>query len=79
MILDAERAAKIDQQYLRLVSGAEAFLVFRPHEAINGVHLDMESWTETLQAYRGNPSDILNLDIGAGPDDDATIFFTSGT
>jgi len=41
-ILDAERAAKIDQQHLHSVSRNETFLVFRPHEAMKYVHLNME-------------------------------------
>jgi hypothetical protein len=60
------------------VAGTEAFLAFRPHQAKVTIP-KMESWMEALQNYRGNPQDILNLDIGAKPDDDATIFFTSGT
>lgn len=39
----------------------------------------LHSWSETINNYKGNTEDISNVDPGVGPDDDATIFFTSGT
>ena len=77
--MDAERASKLDREYLKEKGGTEAVLVFRPEESDDCAVWEMESFSNALGKYYENGKEILDVEIELGPEDNATIFFTSGT
>jgi acyl-CoA synthetase (AMP-forming)/AMP-acid ligase II len=76
---DAERALIFDVERLRREVGTKGFIVFRPHEGKSRPRSDWIDCASAVDAYKGNPKEILDDDLNLSPEDNATIFFTSGT
>ncbi|KAJ7068258.1 hypothetical protein C8F01DRAFT_1117516 [Mycena amicta] len=74
IILDSERAERLVSVVQKL-GGAE-ILVF---ENGNGRWKGMKSWQSVLDEFKGDPMKIFQQDPNILPEDDAVIFFTSGT
>ncbi|KAJ7064327.1 hypothetical protein C8F01DRAFT_1131002, partial [Mycena amicta] len=74
IILDSERADRLVSVTQQL-GGAE-MLVF---ESGNGRWKGMKLWQSVLDEFKGDPMKILQQDPHILPEDDAVIFFTSGT
>lgn len=77
--MDAERAPKLDVEKLRRSIGVKGFVVYRPHERKSKIHEAWVDFGKVLQSYNGNTKLVLDSNPGTLPDDNATIFFTSGT
>ncbi|KAF9075840.1 acetyl-CoA synthetase-like protein [Rhodocollybia butyracea] len=81
LLLDSERADVLEKSIQRIVkqNSMTGVLVFRTHEG-RGSWQGMSSWTEMLRRYEEvNTSAILKEDPGILPEDNAAIYFTSGT
>ncbi|KAI0315983.1 hypothetical protein OF83DRAFT_1129427 [Amylostereum chailletii] len=80
VIVDGQRADMLEghtQSILAKVGNAH-FLVWEPQEGRgkwNGIGI----WEGVLANYRGDPKQVLVHKFNIGPEDDATIMFTSGT
>jgi acyl-CoA synthetase (AMP-forming)/AMP-acid ligase II len=79
IFVDAERAPILDISQLRREAGTVGFIVFRPHEGKIKLDQEWKDWEKTFRAYSGNVKEILEMNPGVVPEDNATIFFTSGT
>ena len=77
--MDAERADKLEPTIKKLVAdaGSTGVLVLESQEG-KGTWEGMTSWDDTLKKFKNDGLYILNMDPGLTPEDDATIFFTSG-
>ncbi|KAF7301658.1 hypothetical protein MIND_00731300 [Mycena indigotica] len=74
ILLDPERADRLVSVRDKL--GAAHVLVFEPGKR----HWKgMQIWESTLNSFKGNHMQILEQDPNILPEDDAMIFFTSGT
>jgi long-subunit acyl-CoA synthetase (AMP-forming) len=80
IIVDAERADKLEPIVRKLITdtGSMGILVFEPHEG-KGTWEGMTSWDYTLKNFKNDGKYLLNLDPELVPEDDAAIFFTSGS
>jgi hypothetical protein len=58
-------------------AGSTGILVLESQEG-KGTWKGMASWDDTLKNFKNNGEYILNLDPELTPEDNATIFFTSG-
>ncbi len=63
---------------LKKTTGISVYLVFND-QAVGGRWAGMDTWTTVCSGDREGSEDILNSDPNVLPDDDAAIFFTSGT
>jgi len=79
VFVDAERAPKLDILRLRREAGTKGFVIFRPHEGKIKLNQDWEDFDRLIRNYSGSGKEILEMSPGTLPDDNATIFFTSGT
>ncbi|KAI0068682.1 acetyl-CoA synthetase-like protein [Artomyces pyxidatus] len=80
VILDGQRADLLEDHASAIAKevGTTGFLVWEHHEGRgkwNGMHI----WSEVLQSERGDAQSVLANDPGLGPEDNATVIFTSGT
>ncbi|KAF8805416.1 acetyl-CoA synthetase-like protein [Phlegmacium glaucopus] len=80
IIVDAERADRLEPTVKKLVAdaGTTGILVLESHEG-KGTWEGMTTWDDALKNFKNDGKYILELDLGLTPEDDATIFFTSGT
>lgn len=80
IIIDPERADKLERIAKKLVAeaGCTGILVLESHEGKDGWE-GMKTWEAAFDDYKGDPRQILNVDPGLVPEDDATILFTSGS
>jgi acyl-coenzyme A synthetase/AMP-(fatty) acid ligase len=81
LILDPERADVLEKSIPKLVkeSNMTGVLVFRPHEG-KGSWTGISSWDDVLHKYDAiDTANFLKEDFGIIPEDDAAIYFTSGT
>ncbi len=86
LVVDPERADTLSsgsllQSITRRATSLRKVLVVRSHEARPGAYSRWKGITdfeEALAAYSG-PTDVWEQEPEASPDDDVTIFFTSGT
>ncbi|KAJ7056279.1 hypothetical protein C8F01DRAFT_1221004 [Mycena amicta] len=74
IIVDSERADRLVSVTEKL--GGAKILVF---EHGNGHWKEMKSWQSVLDDFKGDPMKIVQQDPNILPEDDAVIFFTSGT
>ncbi|KAJ7056303.1 hypothetical protein C8F01DRAFT_1221005 [Mycena amicta] len=74
IILDSERVDRLVSVTQKL--GGAKILVF---ERGNGHWKGMKSWQSVLDDFKGDPMKIVKQDLNILPEDDAVIFFTSGT
>ncbi len=63
---------------LKQITGISVYIVFND-QATEGRWAGMDNWTTVCSEDRDGSEDILNNDPNVLPDDDAAIFFTSGT
>ncbi|TCD70813.1 hypothetical protein EIP91_001503 [Steccherinum ochraceum] len=77
IFVDAERAQRLAPSVAALKrSGVSSVVVLdRPVSKWEGI----TAWPEFFKQHRGDATKILRPDFDLGPDDDASIFFTSGT
>ncbi|KAF8974758.1 hypothetical protein BDZ97DRAFT_1775265 [Flammula alnicola] len=80
IIVDPERADRVEPIAKKLASeaGSTGVLVLESHEG-KGTWDGMKTWTAALDAYKGDPRKVLQMDLGLTPEHNATILFTSGT
>ncbi|KAK0471634.1 acetyl-CoA synthetase-like protein, partial [Armillaria novae-zelandiae] len=80
LILDPDRADMIQPiaSTLKQTTGISAYLVFND-QTTEFCWAEMDSWTTVCSENGEGSVDILNNDPNVLPDDDAAIFFTSGT
>ncbi|KAJ7576812.1 hypothetical protein C8J56DRAFT_971681 [Mycena floridula] len=80
VILDSQRADLLEPMTdkLRKAAGSRGFLVF-PGEDGKGRWKGMELWKSVVPNHQVNKAKFLAEDPNCLPEDDATIFFTSGT
>ncbi|KAK0222658.1 hypothetical protein EDD85DRAFT_892234 [Armillaria nabsnona] len=80
LILDPDRADMVQliASELKKTTGISVYLVFND-QATEGRWAGMDTWTRVCSEDREGSEDILNNDPNVLPDDDAAIFFTSGT
>ncbi|KAJ7433825.1 hypothetical protein B0H11DRAFT_2179471 [Mycena galericulata] len=80
IMLDTERADRLEPVVQKLTSdaGANAILVLESHEG-KGHWKGMQPWESILKKYKGDPKKVLRNDPKLVPEDNAMIFFTSGT
>ncbi|KAG7088033.1 hypothetical protein E1B28_012069 [Marasmius oreades] len=77
LILDSERADVLASVVKKLFkNGTKAILVL---ESGKQTWANMSSWDENLEEFKSDGSSVLRESIKILPDDNATIFFTSGT
>ncbi|KAF9262994.1 acetyl-CoA synthetase-like protein [Marasmius fiardii PR-910] len=77
LILDPERADVLASAVKDLFkNGTKAILVL---ESGKKTWSNMSNWDETLEWHKSDGSGILREDVKILPEDNATIFFTSGT
>ncbi|KAG2013686.1 AMP dependent CoA ligase [Coprinopsis cinerea AmutBmut pab1-1] len=79
VVLDPERADRLEPGISRLSTeaGTTGVLVIEAHEG-KGRWNGMHKWEDALNAYVG-PLDAITSDPAVGPEDNASILFTSGT
>lgn len=79
IIVDAERADMLEPAVKKLVAGAKStgIVVLESWEG-KGSWEGMTTWEDALRNFKNDGKYIANLDPGLTPEDDATIFFTSG-
>ncbi|KAF9451706.1 acetyl-CoA synthetase-like protein [Macrolepiota fuliginosa MF-IS2] len=80
VVVDTERADRLEPNVTKLVAdaGTAGFLVLEAHEG-KGKWNGMQTWEEVLNNYKGDFQNILSVDQGIVPEDNASILFTSGT
>jgi hypothetical protein len=80
IIIDPERADKLEPIAKKLVAGigCTGILVLESHEGKDSWE-GMKTWKAAFDDYKGDPRQILSVDPGLVPEDDATILFTSGS
>ncbi|KAF8906525.1 hypothetical protein CPB84DRAFT_1813777 [Gymnopilus junonius] len=80
VILDPERADVLQSTASKILHDTQinAFLVFDLHGNTRSWEC-MRSFTDSLNVYLGDGSDILDSTISIIPEENATIIFTSGT
>ncbi|KAF5370092.1 hypothetical protein D9758_001064 [Tetrapyrgos nigripes] len=80
LILDPERASVLEPEISQIVKDIKLKDVFvlESHEG-KGVWAGMSDWKDVYNRYRGDFSDILNNDPHILPEDNAAVYFTSGT
>lgn len=80
IIIDPERADKLERIAKKLVAeaGCTGILVLESHEGKDSWE-GMKTWKAAFDDYKGDPRQVLNIDPGLVPEDDATILFTSGS
>ena len=82
IVVDWERAAMAERliEDIQTQTMATGVLVVRKHEAFGGKTKwkGINCWDDTMKAYNG-PSDDWGKESPCHPDDNAAIFFTSGT
>jgi len=80
IIVDAERADQLEPAVKKLVVAAKStgIIVLESQEG-KGTWEGMATWEDALKNFKNDGKYISSLDPGLAPEDDATIFFTSGT
>ncbi|SJL14023.1 uncharacterized protein ARMOST_17475 [Armillaria ostoyae] len=80
LILDPDRADMVQPiaSELKKTTGISVYIVFND-QATGGRWAGMDTWTTVCSKDREASEDILNNDPNVLPDDDAAIFFMSGT
>ncbi|KAK0467482.1 hypothetical protein IW261DRAFT_1574120 [Armillaria novae-zelandiae] len=80
LVLDPERADMVQPiaSELKQTTEISAYVVFND-QAAGFRWVGMDAWTRVCSEDHGGTEDILNNDPNVLPDDDAAIFFTSGT
>lgn len=80
-ILDPERADILRNRIwdLKREAGATGVLVVRAHESRSGSWDGMELWDKVMGQYKGKDDSAWQKEPKCAPDDDCTIFYTSGT
>ncbi|TFK28758.1 long-chain-fatty-acid-CoA ligase [Coprinopsis marcescibilis] len=78
VIVDAERADRLEPIASSLVDkGVAGICVLEAHEG-KGHWNGMQTWNDSLDAYTG-PLDAITADPEIQPEDNASVYFTSGT
>ncbi|KAG8905780.1 hypothetical protein FRB99_008259 [Tulasnella sp. 403] len=83
LIVDGQRAAALKDwlaQYRHDACGISGILVVRAADAmaLGAIPEGMERWEDVVNIYQG-PTDEWKKEPACGPEDDSSIFFTSGT
>ncbi|KAJ7160799.1 long-chain-fatty-acid-CoA ligase [Mycena filopes] len=80
IVLDSERADRLEPEIEKLTAqaGAKGIVVLQSFEG-KGRWNGMQPWETVFEKYKGDPMKMLKHDPNVGPEDNATIFFTSGT
>lgn len=78
IIVDPERADKLEPVAGTFLATGSAFLVIESHER-KGNWDRMSTWDTVVAGHKGDRRQVLLDDPGLGPEDNATIIFTSGT
>ncbi|KAK0481121.1 hypothetical protein EDD18DRAFT_1468239 [Armillaria luteobubalina] len=80
LILDADRADMVQPiaSELKQTTGISAYIVFNDQATVFRWE-GMDAWTTVYSEDGEGSEDIINNDPNVLPDDDAAIFFTSGT
>jgi hypothetical protein len=79
IILDAERADRVEPVVYQLLAdtGATGCLVLGANEG-KGLWQGMRLWKHVMDNFKGNIQGVLKSNLDILPEDNATIFFTSG-
>ncbi|KAJ7047406.1 hypothetical protein C8F04DRAFT_1205344 [Mycena alexandri] len=80
IILDSERADRLEPVVKKLTAeaGATGLVVIESYEG-KGHWKGMQRWETVVKNYKRDPTKILKHDPELVPEDNAVIFFTSGT
>ncbi|KAJ7744452.1 hypothetical protein DFH07DRAFT_890342 [Mycena maculata] len=80
IMLDTERADRLEPVIKKLTTDAKAngVVVLESHEG-KGHWKGMQLWATVFKNYKGDQSKVLQNDPKLVPEDNALIFFTSGT
>jgi len=82
VVVDPERANVLERWATRVTADpktcVQGVLVVRPLEGKNNGWKGIRSWDEAMESYKGDAESWKN-EADCVPEDDATIFFTSGT
>lgn len=75
--MDSERAELLASSVLALRRSGVGSVVLLDGEISKWE--DITTWSDFISQHKGDISGVLRSSIPLGPEDDATIFFTSGT
>ncbi|KAF9005779.1 acetyl-CoA synthetase-like protein [Hymenopellis radicata] len=78
IILDPQRADLLENSLNDVASSTGRFIVIEGHEG-KGQWRGMDDLSSLMSRYNGNSDSVIIADPDVGPEDDATIIFTSGT
>ncbi|KAJ7180050.1 hypothetical protein C8R43DRAFT_971441 [Mycena crocata] len=80
IMLDSERADKLEPMIKKLSAdaGANGVVVLESHEG-KGHWKGMHPWEDIFKKYKGDPRKVVQHDPKLVPEDNACVYFTSGT